>query len=112
MARLGIETLRTLAYTGISGTYAAVGTALSNTLCAFRIVNNTNGDLIFSFDGSTDQFFIPANGFLLLDISSDSPQMLQSGALVLAKGARLWVKQSTAPTSGSVYFEGYYSVGT
>lgn len=111
MARLGIDTIRTLAFGGISGTYAAVGAALAHNTAMFRIINNTNGDLLFSVGGTIDHFFVPAMSFVLYDLAANSPPQVQSGSLVMAIGDRFYVKQSTAPSSGAVWIESLYATG-
>jgi hypothetical protein len=101
------ETLRSLAYTSISGTYAAVGTPLVNPSHGFRLINNTDGDMFFSIDGTNNHFFVPASSFVLYDISTnkdvDTPFYL--GALT-----QFYVKQSSSPSKNSVYIETMYGL--
>lgn len=109
MAIARADTLRTLAFGSISGTYAALGTALAKTWRTFKLTNNTNGDLIISFDGVNDNLFLPANSFTLYDLSTNAPNDTLGESLVLSLGTQLYVKQSTAPTSGAVYAEAFYA---
>lgn len=100
------DALRSLGFGSISGSYAAVGTALTvkpRTIC---ITNNTNGDMIFSNGGSVDHIFLPAGAFRLLDITTNRDAT--DDTFKMKVGDRLYVKQSTAPSSGSVYFEVTY----
>jgi hypothetical protein len=103
------DSLRTLAFGGISGTYAAVGAALTKNWCIFRITNNTNGDLFVSFDGTTNNLFVPAMSFVLYDLSTNAPPLSVTDNLLLAINTQFYVKQSTAPSSGAVYIEGIYA---
>lgn len=99
------ETLRTLAYTGISGSYATVGSVLSQPSHMVRIINSTNGDMFFSLDGSNNHFFVPATSFVLYDITSNHDP---SHNFKFAKGTQFYVKQSSAASSGSVHIESIF----
>jgi hypothetical protein len=109
MAVARFDSVRSLAYTGISGSYAAIGTAISQNWGIFKITNNTNGDLFISLDGSTDNDFVPAGSFVLYDLSTNAPPISQNDSFVLALNTRFYAKQSTAPTSGAVYVTGVYA---
>jgi hypothetical protein len=97
------DTLRTLAFGGISGTYATVGVVLANPANAFRLINGTNGDILFSVDGTNDNFFVPASSFVLYDIAAN--KTIPGNSLQVAAQTQFYAKQSTAPTSGAVYIE-------
>lgn len=109
MAVARFDTLRSVAFGGISGAYAVLGSALTQNWREFRIVNATNGDLFISADGTNNNFFLPANSFVLWDLSTNAPPISDTDTFVLAIGTQFYVKQSTAPTSGSVYLEGIYA---
>ena len=104
--RAQLEPLRTLAFGGISGTYAAVGTAFVNPSRLICFTNNTDGDLIFSRDPLliAGEIFIAAGGFKLFDISTNRRPSNQDD-LVFEIGTQWYVKQVTAPTEGDVYIE-------
>lgn len=110
MPAVRFDSYRTLGFASISGTYATVGAALSHKWRAFRIVNNTDGDLIFSVDATNDNFFVPSNSFLLYDITANTDSDA-SEPLLVSPGTQFYVKQSTAPSSGAVYIEGIYAQG-
>ena len=57
VARAHFESLRTLAAAGISASYAAVGSPLTQQVRAFCITNNTQGDMIFSLDNTSNNRF-------------------------------------------------------
>lgn len=109
MAVVRFDALRSLAFGGISGTYAAVGTPLAQNWRMFKITNNTDGDLFVSADGTTNNLFIPAMSFTLYDLSTNAPPISQSDTFVMSIGTQFYVKQSTAPSSGSVFIEGVYA---
>ena len=109
MATVRIDAIRSLAYTGISGSYATVGTALTRNWSIVKFTNNTDGDMFFSADGTTDNIFIPAYGFTLYDCQRNAPPVSQTDSFVFQIGTQFYVKQSTAPTKGAVYIEGIYA---
>ncbi len=111
MAIVRFDALRSLAFGGISGSYATVGTPLTRNWRMFRITNNTDGDMFISADGTTDNLFVPKNGFVLYDMSTNAPSVSQSDTFVMGIGTQFYVKQSTAPTSGAIYIEGIYARG-
>jgi len=105
MAVAHFDPLRSLAFGGISGTYADLGPPLDTNSRLFKITNATNGDILVSLDGATDNMFVPAGSFTLYDLSTNSPPIAVTDNLVLAIGTQFSVKQSTAPSSGAVYLE-------
>lgn len=111
MAIVRADVIRTLAFGGISGSYATVGTALTHLWREFKITNNTDGDMLVSFDGTTDNLFVPAGSFTLYDLSTNAPNINNIDKLVLGIGTQFYVKQSTAPSKGAVWIEGLYAKG-
>ncbi len=103
------DTLRSLAFGSISGTYAAVGSALTVEARIVCFTNKTQGDMIFSTDNtnSDGMIFVPAGAFKLYDLTANLVPG-KDDSFVLAKGTQFYVKQSTAPTSGAVYLEFVY----
>jgi hypothetical protein len=106
------DTLRSLAFGGISAAYAAVGSAVSVPTGNVRLIcitNKTAGDMIFSVDNTnvSGQLFIPAGSFKLFDLTSNMVPGKDDG-FFLAEGTIFYVKQVTAPTSGAVYIELLY----
>ncbi len=109
VARAFFEPLKSLAFGGISGTYAAVGTATTHMIRAFCITNNTQGDMIFSLDNTNadGDMFVAAGSYKLYDVQANiNPQF--DDKYVLEIGTQFYVKQSTAPVAGSVYVECLY----
>lgn len=104
------DTLRTLGFASISGTYAAVGSALDVNARIVCFTNKTQGDMIFSTDStnSTGQIFVPAGTFKLYDLTANLIPG-KDDSFVLAKETQFYVKQSTAPVSGAVYIELVYA---
>lgn len=104
--RLAFEAQRSLAFGAIGAGYTGVGTSVSHPVRLIYIQNLTDATVQFSFNGIDDHFPLPANGFLLLDVTTN--QTKSTNGFFLAEGERLYVKQLGVPTSGSVYFSVVY----
>ena len=103
-SRAFFESIKTLAFGGISAAYAAVGSATTNPIRVFCISNNTAGDMYFTTNLSQDEMFLAAGSFRLYDIQSNiNPQF--DDKFVFPVGTQFYVKQITAPVSGDVYVE-------
>lgn len=104
------DTLRSLGFAGISATYAAVGSPLTVNPRIMCITNKTQGDMIFSVDDTNadGQIFVPAGTFKLYDLTANLVPR-KDDSFVIAIGTQFYVKQVTAPTSGSVYLEFVYA---
>lgn len=98
-----VQSLRSLAFGSIGASYVAVGTQFTSPLRMVRIINDCNTDMLFSLDGSTDQFFVPTGSFVLYDFAANGGS---NEELRLGGYAQFYVKQVTSPSSGSVYIEG------
>lgn len=104
-----IDDLRSLASASISGSYSAVGSAFEHPVRLIRILNNTDGDMIFSTDGINDKLFLPSNSFVLFDLTTNHGQY--DTTFVFPIGTRFYVKENSASTTGSVYIEAIYGRG-
>ena len=104
------DTLRSLAFGGISAVYAAVGSALTVEPRIMCITNKTQGDMIFSISSSNadGNLFVAAGSFKLFDLTANLVPGKDDN-FVIAKGTQFYVKQVTAPVSGSVYLEFIYA---
>ena len=98
-----IDTIRTVAFGGISGTYAAVGGVLTQPVRLITFVNATDGDMFFSDNGVNNKLFLPAGTFKLLDITTNRFALDSIWAFPI--NTQFYVKQSTAPSKGAVYIE-------
>jgi hypothetical protein len=113
------DVLRTLGFASISASYAAVGGPFTHLVRAVTFINATAGDLFFALtpgstplsDGTADKIFIPAGTSRVYDIASDANELTNTNSFVLPKGTQIWVRQSTAPTSKSVYIECLIAIG-
>jgi hypothetical protein len=111
MAVVRIDTLRTKANGAITNSYTTVGSALTRNWRMFRITNNTDGDMLFSVDGTNNNLFVPSYSFILYDLATNALNVQDSDWFVMQIGTQFYVKYSTAPTTGDVWIEGIYSTG-
>jgi hypothetical protein len=104
------DAYRTLATGSITGSFVAIGTPTTHVMRLIKIVNNTNADLNISFDGTTNNDFIPANSFALYDLQTNSQS---NDYFFLANGTQFYAAfNSGAPTTGSgVYIICVYGKG-
>ncbi len=101
-----VRTVSAASLAGSPGVYLPIGTPLENPARILLIWNLTDQLVMFSFDGMTDNFPIPANGYLLLDIASNSSL---SQIFLAAQGQSIYARSTTvAPASGSVYLTSFY----
>ena len=109
-AKVYFDTLRSLAFGSISGTYAAVGTATTVEARIVCFTNKTQGDMIFSTNNTVadGQIFVPAGSFKLYDLTANLVPG-KDDTFVIPKNTQFYVKQSTAPVSGAVYIEIVYA---
>jgi len=103
--KVKLEELRSLAHGSIGAAYMGVGTAIDNPARMLLIQNFTDEDMMFSFDGITDHFPVKTEAAIILDVSAN--KTIDSG-FFFEKGTRLYVKQMSAPSSGSVYLTAFY----
>lgn len=107
--RVYFDTLRTLAFGGISAAYAAVGAALTVEPRIICITNTTDGDMIFSDDNTVTagKLIVPKGSFKLFDLTANLVPG-KDDSFVIAKNTIIYVKQITAPTLGGIYIEYVY----
>jgi hypothetical protein len=96
--RVRQEALRSLAFGSIGAGYAAVGAAIADEAELICFVNNTNADVIMSYDGTNDHVFLPMYSSYVADFRTNDKQ--------LANRTIFYVKHNgVAATLGSVYVE-------
>jgi len=104
--RLQVEPVRSLAFGGISGVYAGIGTAMTRPIRMILLQNLTDQTVMISFDGVEDHFPLAASGYIVLDITAN--KTIDTG-FFLAEGQRFYVKDlGAACTSESVYVTVFY----
>src|SRR5205085_1075722 len=104
-----VDAYRTVAAASITASYTQVGTAFGHQVRILKFINNTNADLKISFDGSTNNDFVPANSFCLYDAQTDAQANYK---FVFSAGTSISVAyNSGAPTTGAFYVVCIYGQG-
>jgi hypothetical protein len=106
-ARAFFEPIKTLGFAGISPAYAAVGAVTTHKIASFCITNATEGDLYFTTNSARDEMFVAKGTYKLYDVQSNINSQFDDKK-VFPVGTQFYVKQITAPVSGSVYIECLY----
>ena len=105
---VSVDAYRSLAFGSISGSYAAIGTPFAHPMRIVKIINTCNTDMSISFDGTTDNDYIPAGSFSLYDLSTNE---VEQAGWFFRTGTQVYVKQISAPASGSVIVISLYGQG-
>lgn len=101
------ETIRSIDSSTFTGSYQALGSAISHPACIVKLVNNSNKDVTISINGTNDHDFLPSGGFMLYDYTSNTPSGSVNG--VFAPQRRQYFVKGSAGT-GSVYLVVQYIV--
>jgi hypothetical protein len=100
---VAFDQIRSSAAASISSSYSPIGGPFVNMVRLVCITNNTQGDLFFSTDGSTDMLFVGAGGFKLFDLNTNRTNTDQFWVFPI--GTQFYVRYNTTPTSGAAYIE-------
>jgi hypothetical protein len=100
--RVQFNAVGEVAFGGISGTYATLGVPMPGHARIVCFTNSTNADVYISADGTTNHLRLAAGSSKLFDFSTNR---IQDDGLFVAEGVQFYVKQVTAPASGSVWIE-------
>lgn len=96
------DPIRSLDYSLITGTYAAVGTALTHPARNVWLYNDTDKKIFFSFDGIHDNVMLPPLGYWFWDITAN--KTIDQGWF-LSEGTKVYARALAAnPTQNKVYF--------
>lgn len=109
---LRFDQIRTLAFGAIGLTYTQIGSALSNPTRLVILQNNTNQELMFTFDmnGAIDHIALPATGQIIMDCTTN--RVADSSGFFFSTGTRIGVRHlGVAPTSGNVYVSAAHGRG-
>ena len=103
--KVELEALRSLGFASIGAAYMGIGTPLENPARMLLLQNFTDADLMFSFDGITDNLPLRAYSSFIWDIAAN--KTIDSGFFV-AQGTRVYVKELGTPIVGSVYISAFF----
>ena len=113
------DKLRGMPLSQVTNSYQAFGfnttplvpAPFTHAMRVLHFVNNTNGDLLISFDGINDNVPLLADSFALYDLTSDQDY---DERFRYVNGTQLYIKYITAPTTptdGAVYVVAIYGLG-
>jgi hypothetical protein len=102
------EPIRYIAFNNIVAGYTGIGTSFDHPARLVRITNNTDADLMFTYNTDEDQIIVPAYTSYVDDISANTYTTQHAGILAKEKGSRLYVKRIEAPTKKGVYVSVLY----
>ena len=94
---------------GATGAFVPIGTPLGHAMRVLHFINQTDQNMIISFDGTTSNIFLGAGSFALYDLTSD-----QDGneSFRYQVGTQLYVTYATnSPASGEVFLVAIYGKG-
>lgn len=100
---VSIDRLRSLAFGSVSGTYAAVGTALANPTRIICFTNTSDADMTVSIDGTNAYLIVPAGSFKLFDLCTNRLHVSQYW--MFAVGTQFFVATAGTPSKGAFYIE-------
>lgn len=102
------DSVRLLAFGSIGLSYVNLGTPLGHAMRVLHFINNTDGDMMISFDGINDNIPVLANSFALYDLTSDQDTGENFRYQI---GSQLQIKYISAPTTGTFYVVAVYGKG-
>lgn len=102
------DAVRSVAFGAITNSYLPIGSRLSHAMRVLHFINATDGDMMISFDGTTDNAPVIADSFSLYDLTSDedSNEMFRYEI-----GTQIYIKFLTAPSKGTFYIVAIYGKG-
>lgn len=102
--RIFPETLRSANASTFTGSYQALGSPLGHSIRLVKWTNTSNVDVTISWDGINDHEILPANSFVLLDVSSNREV---SNQWEIQNGLQFYIKAAVGV--GSVYMSAYFA---
>lgn len=92
---VGYEALRTVAGSAVTASYAAIGSALASKSELLMFINTLDGDVMISFDGTTDHLWLPSSTSLTLNLATIDA--------VIPSATTIYVKDGdSGPTAGQL----------
>jgi len=103
-----LDPLRTVAFGTLTGSFQPIGPPQEFQARIICFTNTSDGDVIFSRDGTTDELIVPAGGFKLFDITTNHRPVNQDD-FCFPIGTQWYVRYVTVPTKNAVYIEIIYT---
>jgi hypothetical protein len=102
------DAVRSVANGSITTSYTALGSAFGHPMRILHFINDTDGDMMISFDGTTDNIPVLADSFSLYDVTSDEDS---NEAFRFQQGTQVYIRYLSAPTTGTFYLAAMYGKG-
>lgn len=92
------DSIRSDAIGSITSSYTRFGSVFGHAMRVLHFINDSNGSYMISFDGVTDNVFLPSDSFSLYDLTSDQDV---NEKFRYESNTQLWIKYVIAPTTTS-----------
>lgn len=102
------DAIRSIGEASITASYQPLGPLLGHMMRLLHFINGTNGDMMISFDGVTDNAAVLAGTFALYDLTSNEDH---NESFRYEKNTQLYIKYITAPSTGTFYVTAVYGKG-
>lgn len=103
-----VDNLRSIGFAALTTNYQSLGSAFTHPMRILHFINNTDGNMLISFDGVNDNLFLPSKSFVLYDITTNKDKDERSR---IHNNTQVRIKYSTAPTEGDFYLAALYGKG-
>ncbi len=104
--KLLFEPIRSLNFSGISGTFAGIGASFDKPIRILVINNNTDAACFFSFDGIDDHLFLPSAGYIIIDVTGNRTN--SGDGFFIGEGTRVYARTDEAISTGNVFVSSLY----
>ena len=102
------DAIRTAPEGSITASYTPLGIPFAHAMRVLHFINNTDGDMMISFDGITDNTAVLADSFNLYDLTSDQDH---NESFRYENRTQIWIRYISAPTIGNFYLVAIYGKG-
>jgi hypothetical protein len=102
------DAVRSVAESSITTSYIPLGSPLGHAMRVLHFINDTDGDMMISFDGVTDNVPVLADSFSLYDLTSDQDS---NESFRYQNGTQIYIRYISAPTTGTFYLVAIYGKG-
>jgi hypothetical protein len=102
------DAVRSIAAASITSSYQTLGTTFGHAMRVLHFINNTDGVMMISFDGVTDNVPVISNTFSLYDLTAQEDT---NESFRYQYGTQIWIKYVSAPTTGNFYVVAVYGKG-
>ena len=101
------DAYRSILYSSITSSYTALGAPFTHAMRLLHFINDTDGAMAISFDGTTNNIVILPGGFALYDLTSDQDA---NESFRYQNGTQVLIKYLTAPTLSSGSTNTFYLI--